>query len=313
MGYNPPHVKIEGETIPTLYSLIKAKFRSLTFQGGRDRFPHMHKTFQLNEIKTGKGAPLIIVAGPCVIEDPTTTRDIALFLKKLTGRLELPLIFKASFDKANRTSIGSYRGPGMEKGLAVLAAIRQELDIPVISDIHETAQIEPAAGVLDILQIPAFLCRQTDFLLAAARSGKTLNIKKGQFLAPWDVGNIVEKVQSVGRQRIFLTDRGTMFGYNNLVADFRGIPIMQATGCPVIFDATHSVQLPGGAGQSSGGQREHAPTLARAAVAAGADGIFLEVHPEPDKALCDGPNSLPLKDLERLFTQLKAIRQAVAN
>jgi 2-dehydro-3-deoxyphosphooctonate aldolase (KDO 8-P synthase) len=273
----------------------------------------MHKTFQLNEIKTGKDAPLIIVAGPCVIEDQATTREIAAFLKELTSRLGLPLIFKASFDKANRTSIDSYRGPGMEKGLTILKTIKEELGIPVISDVHEIAQIGPAAGVLDVLQIPAFLCRQTDFLLAAARTGKTLNIKKGQFLAPWDVGNIVEKVQSVGRQRVFLTDRGTMFGYNNLVADFRGIPIMQATGCPVIFDATHSVQLPGGAGHSSGGQREHAPTLAKAAVAAGADGIFLEVHPEPDKALCDGPNSLPLMDLERLFAQLKAIRQAITH
>jgi len=271
----------------------------------------MHKTFQLDQIKTGKSAPLIIIAGPCVIEDQSTTVEIATFLKELTTRLELPLIFKASFDKANRTSLRSYRGPGLTKGLAVLRGIKEELDIPVISDIHEIAQIEPASEVLDILQIPAFLCRQTDFLLTAARTGKTLNIKKGQFLAPWDVANIVEKVRSAGSQRIFLTDRGTMFGYNNLVADFRGISIMQATGCPVIFDATHSVQLPGGAGSSSGGQREHAPTLAKAAVAAGADGIFLEVHPEPDKALCDGPNSLPLNELERLFTQLKTIRQAV--
>jgi 2-dehydro-3-deoxyphosphooctonate aldolase (KDO 8-P synthase) len=272
----------------------------------------MHKTFQLDEIKTGKSAPLFIVAGPCVIEDQATTLEIAAFLKELTARLALPLVFKASFDKANRTSLRSFRGPGLTKGLAVLAAVKKELDIPVISDIHEIAQIEPAAEVLDILQIPAFLCRQTDFLLAAGRTGKTLNIKKGQFLAPWDVANIVEKIRSTGNQRIFLTDRGTMFGYNNLVADFRGIPIMQAaTGCPVIFDATHSVQLPGGAGHSSGGQREHAPTLARAAAASGADGIFLEVHPEPDKALCDGPNSLPLSELERLFTQLKAIRKAI--
>jgi 2-dehydro-3-deoxyphosphooctonate aldolase (KDO 8-P synthase) len=271
----------------------------------------MHKTFQLDEIKTGKGAPLIIIAGPCVIEDQTTTRDIAAFLKKLTAQLDLPLIFKASFDKANRTSLQSYRGPGLEKGLAVLETIKKELDVPIVSDIHEIGQIGPAAEVLDILQIPAFLCRQTDFLLAAARTGKTLNVKKGQFLAPWDVTHIVEKINSIGRRRIFLTDRGTMFGYNNLVADFRGISIMQATGCPVIFDATHSVQLPGGAGHSSGGQREHAPTLAKAATAAGADGIFIEVHPEPDKALCDGPNSLPLSDLESLFTQLKAIRHAI--
>lgn len=271
----------------------------------------MHKTFQLENIQIGRGAPLIIIAGPCVIENEHTTRETAAYLKRLTDEMDLPLIFKASFDKANRTSIESYRGPGLEKGLATLAAIKKEFDIPVISDVHEVGQIQPAAEVLDILQIPAFLCRQTDFLLAAARSGKPLNVKKGQFLAPWDVANIVEKIRSTGPRKIFLTDRGTMFGYNNLVVDFRGISIMQATGCPVIFDATHSVQLPGGAGSRSGGQREHAPTLAKAAVAAGADGIFMEVHPNPDEALCDGPNSLPLSDLRHLLTQLKAIRQAV--
>ena len=199
----------------------------------------------------------------------------------------------------------------MEKGLSILAGIKADLDIPVISDVHEIDQIGPASQVLDVLQIPAFLCRQTDFLLAAARTGKPLNVKKGQFLAPWDVSHIVRKIKSTGDTTLFLTERGSMFGYNNLVVDFRGIPIMQATGCPVIFDATHSVQLPGGAGASSGGQREHAPTLAKAAVAAGADGIFMEVHPNPDKALCDGPNSLPLSDLRQLFTQLKAIRQAI--
>lgn len=271
----------------------------------------MHKTFQPDNIKIGTGAPLLIIAGPCVIEDIATTREIALFLKELAQELALPLVFKASFDKANRTSIKSYRGPGLEKGLQILGDIKSGFNIPVISDIHDIDQIAPAAQVLDILQIPAFLCRQTDFLLAAAGAGKPLNVKKGQFLAPWDVMNIVEKIQSVGRRQILLTERGTMFGYNNLVVDFRGIAIMQATGCPVIFDATHSVQLPGGAGASSGGQREHAPTLAKAAVAAGADGIFLEVHPDPDKAMCDGPNSLPLRNLRPLFNQLKAIRQAI--
>jgi len=279
---------------------------------GRDRFSHMHKTFQPDSFNTGPGSPLIIIAGPCVIEDVDTTSEIAAFLKQLAVELDLPLVFKASFDKANRTSIQSYRGPGLDKGLAILAAIKEDLDIPVISDIHEAGQIGPASKVLDIIQIPAFLCRQTDFLLAAAQTGKPLNVKKGQFLAPWDVNNIVEKIRTIGRQKIFLTERGTMFGYNNLVVDFRGISIMQATGCPVIFDATHSVQLPGGAGHSSGGQREHAPALAKAAVAAGADGIFLEGHPDPDKALCDGPNSLPLDDLRQLFTQLKAIRQAIS-
>jgi 2-dehydro-3-deoxyphosphooctonate aldolase (KDO 8-P synthase) len=272
----------------------------------------MHKTFQPDIFETGAGAPLIIIAGPCVIEDTRTTRKIASFLKELTTELELPFIFKASFDKANRTSIQSYRGPGMKKGLSILAGIKADLGVPVISDIHERDQIGPASKVLDILQIPAFLCRQTDFLLAAAHAGKPLNVKKGQFLAPWDVAHIVQKIKSAGNSRVFLTERGAMFGYNNLVVDFRGISIMQATGCPVIFDATHSVQLPGGAGSSSGGQREHAPTLARAAVAAGADGVFLEVHPNPEKALCDGPNSLPLSDLRHLFTQLKAIRQAIS-
>jgi 2-dehydro-3-deoxyphosphooctonate aldolase (KDO 8-P synthase) len=260
---------------------------------------------------SGSDAPLTIIAGPCVIEDRDTTFEIAAFLKNLTTELELPFIFKASFDKANRTSIQSHRGPGLEKGLELLSQIKTELGVRIISDVHEAHQVEAAARVLDVIQIPAFLCRQTDFLLAAAKTGKTINIKKGQFLAPWDVINILEKVRSTGNHDIVLTERGTMFGYNNLVVDFRGIPIMQSFGCPVIFDATHSVQLPGGAGASSGGQREHAPTLARAAVAAGVDGVFLEVHPNPDKALCDGPNSLPLNDLKPLLQRLKTIAQAI--
>lgn len=273
----------------------------------------MNHTFKVDNIRIGKGAPLAIIAGPCVIEDQKTTIETAAYLKELTDELELPLIFKASFDKANRTSIQSYRGPGLEKGLDILARIKDELGVHVISDVHEAHQVEPAARVLDVLQIPAFLCRQTDFLLAAAKTGKAINIKKGQFLAPWDVSNIVEKVRSTGNHNIALTERGTMFGYNNLVVDFRGVPIMQSLGCPVIFDATHSVQLPGGAGGSSGGQREHAPTLARAAVAAGANAVFLEVHPDPDKALCDGPNSLPLNVLGPLFEQLKTIAQAISS
>jgi 2-dehydro-3-deoxyphosphooctonate aldolase (KDO 8-P synthase) len=270
----------------------------------------MDQIFKVDHLTIGKGAPLAIIAGPCVIEDWKTTFGIASFLKELTDELDLPLIFKASFDKANRTSIESYRGPGLEKGLETLGRIKSELGVRVISDIHEPGQVEAAADVLDVIQIPAFLCRQTDFLLAAAKSGKPINIKKGQFLAPWDVTNILGKVRSTGNHNIALTERGTMFGYNNLVVDFRGIPIMQSLGCPVIFDATHSVQLPGGAGGSSGGQREHAPTLAKAAVAAGADAVFLEVHPNPEKALCDGPNSLSLDSLRSLFQQLKAIAQA---
>ncbi len=259
----------------------------------------------------GQGAPLTIIAGPCVIEDENTTIEIAAFLKALTDELAIPFIFKASFDKANRTSIQSYRGPGLTKGLKILSRIKTDLGIKLLSDVHEISQIDAAAQILDVLQIPAFLCRQTDMLITAARTGKPVNIKKGQFLAPWDMVHIVEKIRSTGHSKIWLTERGATFGYNNLVVDFRGIQTMQTTGCPVIFDATHSVQLPGGAGQSSDGQREYAPVLARAAVAAGADGIFLEVHPNPDKALCDGPNSLPLDQLRPLLIQLKAIQAAI--
>lgn len=273
----------------------------------------MRKIVKIDDISIGPGAPLTLIAGPCVIENPETTFKIAAFLKELTEKLELGFIFKASFDKANRTSLQSYRGPGLSQGLQILARIKAELGIRILSDVHAVDQIAAVEPVLDALQIPAFLCRQTDFILAAARTAKVINIKKGQFLAPWDVANIVDKIQSVGNRQILLTERGTVFGYNNLVADFRGIPIMQATGYPVVFDATHSVQLPGGAGQSSGGQREYAPILARAAVAAGADGIFMEVHPDPDQALCDGPNSLPLDALQPLLIQLKAIHQIVAS
>lgn len=272
----------------------------------------MFKIFKENSNSVGNKSALAVIAGPCVIEDDHTTFEIAAFLKNLTAELGLPFVFKASFDKANRTSIQSYRGPGIEKGLDLLGRIKEDLSIPVLSDVHEIHQLDAAAKVLDILQIPAFLCRQTDFILAAARTGRTINVKKGQFLAPWDVVNIVEKIRSVGNDDIVLTERGVMFGYNNLVVDFRSIDIMQRTGCQVVFDATHSVQLPGGAGSSSGGQREFAPILAKAAVAAGADGVFLEVHEDPDKALCDGPNSLPLDQLSGLLTQLKAIRAALA-
>jgi 2-dehydro-3-deoxyphosphooctonate aldolase (KDO 8-P synthase) len=271
----------------------------------------MQAIVEIENLRIGRGLPLAIIAGPCVIETPETTFGIAATLKRLTDALGLPLIFKASFDKANRTAVDAYRGPGLEKGLAILARIKSELGVALISDIHDIRQVAPAAQVLDVLQIPAFLCRQTDFILEAARTGKTLNIKKGQFLAPWDVANIVEKIASVGNRRILLTERGASFGYNNLVVDMRSIPIMGATGYPVVFDATHSVQLPGGAGKSSGGQRQYAPFLARAAVAAGADAVFMEVHPDPDRALCDGPNSLRTDSLEPLLKQLKAIRQAV--
>ncbi len=254
---------------------------------------------------------MAIIAGPCVIEDFETTFEIAAFLKHLAEEKGIGCIFKASFDKANRTSIESYRGPGMGRGLEILSRIKSELDMPIISDIHEAGQADDAARVLDVIQIPAFLCRQTDFLLAAARTGKAINVKKGQFMAPWDMQNVVTKIRSAGNHDILLTERGAMFGYNNLVVDFRAIPIMQATGCPVVFDATHSVQLPGGAGTSSGGQRRHAPGLAQAAVAAGVDAVFMEVHPDPDKALCDGPNSLPLDWLPDLWQRLIDIRNIV--
>lgn len=252
-----------------------------------------------------------LVSGPCVIEDEAVTLRIATRLKELTGRLGIPFTFKASYDKANRTSINSFRGPGITDGLGVLARVKETLDVPVLSDVHRINEVAAAAKVLDVIQIPAFLCRQTDLLLAVAKTGKPVNVKKGQFLAPWDMVNIVEKIRSVSSVQPMITERGAMFGYNNLVVDFRGIQIMQQTGCPVIFDATHSVQLPGGAGTRSGGQREFAPVLARAAIAAGADGIFLEVHEDPDKALCDGPNSLSLDQLPGLLTQLKAIKSAV--
>lgn len=256
--------------------------------------------------------PFFLVSGPCVIEDEAVTLRIAARLKTITDSLGIPFTFKASYDKANRTSIASFRGPGITDGLRVLAKVKETLDVPVLSDVHRISEVSAAAEILDVLQIPAFLCRQTDLILAAARTGKPVNVKKGQFLAPWDMVNIIEKIRSVSSVQPMITERGVMFGYNNLVVDFRGIQIMQQTGCPVVFDATHSVQLPGGAGNRSGGQREFAPVLARAAIAAGADGVFLEVHEDPEKALCDGPNSLPLDELPGLLVQLKAIKAALA-
>ena len=256
--------------------------------------------------------PFFLVSGPCVIEDEAVTLRIATRLKTICHSLNIPFTFKASYDKANRTAISSYRGPGIADGLQILAKVKASLDLPILSDVHRISDVAMAAEVLDVIQIPAFLCRQTDLIVAVAKTGKPVNIKKGQFLAPWDMVNIIEKIRSVSSVQPMITERGIMFGYNNLVVDFRGIQIMQRTGCPVVFDATHSVQLPGGAGTSSGGQREFAPVLARAAIAAGADGIFLEVHEDPDKALCDGPNSLPLDQLPGLLSQLKAIRSALA-
>ena len=252
-----------------------------------------------------------LISGPCVIEDEDTTLEIATQLKTLTDDLGIPFTFKASYDKANRTAITSFRGPGITDGLKLLAKIKKTLGVSILSDVHRISEVAMAAEVLDIIQIPAFLCRQTDLILEVAKTGKPVNIKKGQFLAPWDMVNIIDKIRSVSSAQPMITERGVMFGYNNLVVDFRGINIMQQTGCPVVFDATHSVQLPGGAGSSSGGQREFAPVLARAAVAAGANGVFMEVHTNPEKALCDGPNSLPLDHLPALLSQLKAINAAL--
>jgi len=270
----------------------------------------VRKPIRVGRHEIGGGAPLALIAGPCVIESEDKTLYIARYLRELTGTLGIPLIFKASYDKANRTSRDSYRGPGPTGGLAILKRVREELDIPVLSDVHRFEEIDAAADVLDVVQIPAFLCRQTDFVIEVARRARAVNIKKGQFLAPWDAGHILAKCAAAGNPNLLLTERGVSFGYNNLVVDFRAFPILRETGYPVIFDATHSVQLPGGAGRASGGDRGMVPGLARAAVAAGIDGLFIEVHPEPDSAPCDGPNSLRLDSLPALLSSLKRIDEA---
>jgi 2-dehydro-3-deoxyphosphooctonate aldolase (KDO 8-P synthase) len=267
----------------------------------------MVREVKVGEAVFGGGRPLVLIAGPCVIESLDHTLRTAEALKNIAGRLKIGLVFKASYDKANRTSVTSFRGPGMEAGLTILARVKSEFGLPVLSDVHDLAQVAPAAEVLDILQIPAFLSRQTDLLAAAGATGRVINVKKGQFLAPWDMKNAVGKIESVGNRNILLTERGASFGYNNLVVDMRALPIMRETGCPVIFDATHSVQLPGGAGTASAGQRQFVGALSRAAVGAGIDGLFWEVHEDPDRALCDGPNSLPLDQVEAQLRQVLAI------
>ena len=267
----------------------------------------MVREINVGNVKIGGSRPLVLVAGPCVIENELATLRSAERLMTICNAVSMPLIFKASYDKANRTSVTSFRGVGIKEGLRILSRVRESLAVPVLSDIHSIEQVQPAAEVLDVLQIPAFLCRQTDLVVAAAKSGRVINIKKGQFLAPWDMENVVGKAESAGNEQIVLTERGVSFGYNNLVVDMRSLPIMRRTGCPVVFDATHSVQLPGGQGGSSGGQREFVEHLSRAAVATGIDGVFMEIHENPDKALCDGPNSIRLDDLADLLKQLKAI------
>jgi 2-dehydro-3-deoxyphosphooctonate aldolase (KDO 8-P synthase) len=261
-------------------------------------------------ITVGTNQPLLLIGGPCALESEDLARRIAEKMAGVCSKLGISYVFKASFDKANRTSLGSYRGPGLEEGLQTLAKIREELNVPVISDIHDITQVAAAAEVLDIIQIPAFLCRQTDLLVAAAESGKPVNVKKGQFVSPWDMKNAVDKLRGAGGTKTMLVERGACFGYNNLVVDMRSLPVMRSLGCPVIFDATHSVQLPGGAGGASSGQREFIEPLTKAAVAAGIDGLFMEIHPDPDKALCDGPNSIPLDEVEALLARLVRIREA---
>jgi len=254
---------------------------------------------------------LKLLAGPCVVESEKLCLQVGRSLKQICHRLGITYIFKASFDKANRTSGQSYRGPGAEAGLEVLARVRAELNVPVLTDVHTEEQVNSAAAVVDVLQIPAFLCRQTDLVAAASRTGKIINMKKGQFLSPAEMGQVLEKARKAGGEKLLVTERGTTFGYNNLVADMRSIPIMHRFGCPVIFDATHSVQLPGGGGNKSSGQREFAPVLARAALAAGADGLFIETHPDPDQALSDGPNMIPLGDMAGLLKSLLKVYSAV--
>ena len=268
---------------------------------------------EIGDIRAGASQPLILVAGPCVIESRDLCLRIAEEVSDLCKRLEIPYIFKASYDKANRTSVNSFRGPGQEEGLKILAEVRGQLGMPVLSDVHLPDECAPAAEALDVLQIPAFLCRQTDLITAAAKTGKPLNIKKAQFMAPEDMANACGKARAAGNDRVLLTERGTAFGYRRLVNDMRSIPRMQALGCPVLFDGTHSVQEPGGQGDKSGGEREMIIPLTLAAMAAGADGLFLEVHPEPDKALCDAASMLPLTALEALLVKAKRIREVVSD
>ena len=266
---------------------------------------------KLCDFEVGLDRPLFLIAGPCVIESMQLQLDTAGTLKEITDRLGIPFIFKSSFDKANRTSGESFRGPGMEKGLKILEAVKRQIGVPVLTDVHEYTPMDEVAAVVDVLQTPAFLCRQTDFITRACSAGRPVNIKKGQFLSPWEMKHVAAKAKATGNPAIMVCERGTSFGYNNLVSDMRGLAVMRDTGCPVVFDATHSVQLPGGADGKSGGQREFVPVLARAAVAAGVSGVFMETHPNPDQALSDGPNAWPLDQIEALLVTLKALDDAV--
>lgn len=266
---------------------------------------------KLCHFEAGLNRPLFLIAGTCVIESEQLALDTAGYLKEITDRLQIPFIYKSSFDKANRSSHQSFRGFGIEQGLKILAKVREQIGVPVLTDVHEDTPLNEVASVVDVLQTPAFLCRQTNFIQDVARQGLPVNIKKGQFLAPWDMQNVVDKARAVGNEQIMVCERGAMFGYNNLVSDMRSLAVMRETGCPVVYDATHSVQLPGGQGTSSGGQREFVPVLARAAVAAGISGIFMETHPNPEQALSDGANSIPLGKIEALLTLLKELDSCV--
>ena len=266
---------------------------------------------KLCHFEIGLDQPLFLIAGPCVIESEQLAFDTAGVLKEMTTALGISFIYKSSFDKANRSSGKSFRGPGIEKGLQILAAVREQIDVPILTDVHEDTPLDKVAAVVDVLQTPAFLCRQTNFIQNVARQGKPVNIKKGQFLAPWDMTNVVDKALETGNRQIMVCERGVSFGYNNLVSDMRSLAVMRATGCPVVYDATHSVQQPGGLGAASGGNREFIPVLARAAVAAGISGLFMETHPDPEKALSDGPNSWPLNRLRSLLESLLAIDREV--
>ena len=266
---------------------------------------------QLAGHEVGPAQPFFLIAGPCVIESPALTEEIAGRLREVTARLRIPFIFKASYDKANRSSRASFRGPGIESGLRVLEDVRRTIGVPVLTDVHEDTPLAEVAAVVDVLQTPAFLCRQTNFIVNTAAQGKPVNIKKGQFLSPWEMQNVVDKARSTGNEHIMVCERGFSFGYNNLVSDMRSLAIMRTTGCPVVFDATHSVQLPGGQGSASGGQREFIPVLARAAVAAGVAGLFMETHPRPEEALSDGPNAWPLGRMEPLLATLTELDRAV--
>jgi 2-dehydro-3-deoxyphosphooctonate aldolase (KDO 8-P synthase) len=265
------------------------------------------KLVKAGKVEIGGESPLVVIAGPCVVESRESALRHAAALKEIADRVGVPYIFKSSYDKANRSSVQSFRGPGLVKGLEILAQVREKIGVPILTDVHETEQIAAVKEVADILQIPAFLCRQTDFVIAVAQSGKIVNVKKGQFLAPWDMGNVVEKIRSTGNEQILLTERGASFGYNNLVSDMRSLVVMRELGYPVVFDATHSLQLPGGLGHASGGERKYIPALARAGVAAGVDALFMEVHEDPDRALSDGPNSLAMKDFGRVLAVVKQI------